>query len=241
MMDIIKIAAQRLGGIDKLAKSLNVTRQIIYKWSKIPSERVIEIERLTGLSRQILRPDLYPSNNNFTTREFRDALGHFATGITIVTTLGKQNKPEGLTVNSFTALSLSPPQVLWCLGKQSPSRKSFEASSHFSINVLNKDQRHISNQFATSTDNKFQGIKWDKGLGGAPTLLDCIATFECSNIQHHQGGDHIIFIGQVERVSTNSGIPLLYNYGKYGIPTRHPDEQGDKKLIDDFDELLFWY
>ena len=240
MLTILKSAAQRLDGVNQLADGLGVTRQALYQWSRVPAERVIEIERLTGVARHDLRPDLYPLDQTIDTRDFRNALGRFATGITAITIRGENEMPEGLTVNSFSALSLEPPLVLWCLGKQSPSLPTFEACSHFAVNVLNKDQRHISNQFATPSEDKFSGINWTEGLGGAPILPGCLATFECRNAQRHDGGDHIIFIGGVEHFTYTDGKPLLYTEGQYGVAAAHPEDQNKTAPIGDFEDLLFW-
>ncbi|MEL0107886.1 MAG: Cro/CI family transcriptional regulator [Rhodospirillaceae bacterium] len=240
MLAILKSAAQRLGSVNHLAESLGVTRQALYQWSRIPAERVLEIERLTGIARHDLRPDLYPLEQTIDTREFRNALGRFATGITVITTRGFNAKPEGLTVNSFAAVSLEPPQVLWCLGKQSPSLPAFEACSHFAVNVLTRDQRDLSNQFATSSDDKFAGIDWTEGRGGAPILENCLATFECRNAIRHDGGDHLIFIGEVEHFHYINGSPLLFNGGQYGIVMTHPEDRNHKNPIGDFEGLLFW-
>ena len=240
MLSILKSAAQRIGGVNQLADGLGVTRQALYQWSRVPAERVIEIERLTGVARHDLRPDLHPLEQKLDTRDFRNALGRFATGITVITIQGDNQKLEGLTVNSFAALSLEPPLVLWCLGNQSPSLPNFEACSYFAINVLMKDQRHLSNQFAISAEDKFEGVPWDEGLGGAPILQGCLATFECRNAQRHDGGDHVIFIGDVERFAYADGMPLLYNGGQYGVAASHPDDRNKKMPIGDFEDLLFW-
>ncbi len=240
MLPILKSAAQRLGGVNQLADGLGVTRQALYQWSRVPAERVIEIERLSGVARHDLRPDLYPLDQKTDPRDFRNALGRFATGITVITIRGEGKKLEGLTVNSFAALSLEPPLVLWCLGKQSPSLPAFEGCSHFAINVLNKDQRHLSNQFATPAEDKFSGIDWTEGLGGAPVLPGSLATFECRNTQRHDGGDHVIFIGGVERFAYTDGMPLLYNGGQYGVAAVHPEDRNAKSSIGDFEDLLFW-
>ena len=143
-------------------------------------------------------------------------------------------------MNSFTALSLEPPLVLWCLGKQSPSLPAFESCSHYAINVLTKDQRNLSHQFAISAEDKFSSVTWDKGLGGAPTLPGCLANFECRNKLRYEGGDHLIFIGEVERFTHTEGMPLLFNGGKYGVAAVHPDDRNRKTSISDFEDLLFW-
>ena len=105
-------------------------------------------------------------------RELRNALGRFATGITVITTATNDGKKEALTANSFSALSLDPPLVLWSLVNEAPSREGFLAAGRFVINVLGSHQRNVSNQFATTSDDKFEHIDWHPGLGGCPVLDD---------------------------------------------------------------------
>lgn len=174
----------------------------------------------------------------FDQRDFRDALGRFATGITVITAKGPKGKPEGLTANSFSAVSLEPPLILWCLGKQATSRQAFEACSHFTVNVLEAGQRALSHRFATPAEDKFAGLDWSPGLGGAPVFPDCLARFECRNTHCHDGGDHLILIGRVERYSHRRGAPLLFNAGKYGIAAAHPDDHGGAADSSDFEDLL---
>ncbi len=171
-------------------------------------------------------------------RAFRDALGRFATGITVITTRGTNGKPEGLTANSFGALSLEPPLVLWCLAKSAPSMPAFEACSHFAINVLGAGQRDLSHRFATPAADKFDGIAWSEGLGGAPVFDGCLARFECHHDRRFDGGDHLIFVGRVERFAQSSGEPLLFNGGRYGVAAGHPDDHGEAVPSGDFADLL---
>jgi len=149
------------------------------------------------------------------TRALRAALGQFATGITVVTAQGRDGQLAGLTVNSFASVSLDPPLVLWSLGDHSPALSLFRECSHYAINVLAADQTDISQRFATSQADKFAGLDYAAGLGGAPLLPGCLASFECRNETIHPGGDHIILIGRVERFSTQEGMPLLYFGGAY--------------------------
>ena len=148
-------------------------------------------------------------------REFRNALGRFATGVTVVTTLGPSGKAEGITANSFSALSLEPQLILWCIGKSTPTYKSFITCTHFSVNVLKADQLDLSNHFAGPSDDKFEGLEWNKGGRGVPLLKDCLAFFECENYQNHDGGDHTILVGKVYNFAYGEGAPLLFNAGKY--------------------------
>ncbi len=240
MLSVLEKAAQRLGGIGRLADNLQITRQALYQWSRVPAERVIELERISGISRSELRPDLYPAEQKLDQRAFRDALGRFATGITVITTRGRRGNLHGLTANSFSALSLEPPLVLWCLNKQSPSCNAFELCSHFAINVLTSSQRNLSQRFATSSNDKFNEIIWHEGLGGAPVLPNALASFECRNVTRYEGGDHLIFVGEVERFSHTDGQPLLYNSGRYNVTAPHPDEFQTELTADDSQDVMLW-
>lgn len=145
----------------------------------------------------------------------RTALGRFATGVTIVTCLDASGRPVGLTANSFSALSLDPPLVLWSLRRSSPSLASFAAAAHFAVNVLAETQVDLSRRFAAPVADKFAEGQWSPGLGGAPVLTGCAAVFECATVQQHDGGDHALFIGRVLRVSDVGVAPLLFQGGHY--------------------------
>jgi len=160
----------------------------------------------------------------FDQREFRDALGCFATGVTIITA-NYNDKPEGLTANSFSAVSLDKPLVLWCLDKSAPTVPIFLSSEYFAINVLSSKQRELSNQFARPAEDKFLNIVWRAGLGDAPLIDDCLATFECKNARQYDEGDHWILIGEVQHFSYSNVEPLLFNRGHYAVPTTHPDDE----------------
>jgi flavin reductase (DIM6/NTAB) family NADH-FMN oxidoreductase RutF len=150
------------------------------------------------------------------TRALRNALGRFATGIAIVTALDHDGKPIGLTVNSFSAVSLEPALVLWCLDNNSHSLESFRRASHHAINILSAQQMDLSNRFATWPADRFVGLPWQAGAGGAPVFPDCCAVFEVANETAHAGGDHTIFVGRVEHFSETPDLaPLLFHAGRY--------------------------
>lgn len=159
---------------------------------------------------------------NIDEKKFRQALGRFITGIAIATTCKADGSPVGLTINSFNSVSLDPPLVLWSLGKNSPSLGEFEQAGHFAINVLGADQIPLSNCFARPGD-KFAEVDWKSGVANAPVIDGCIATFECKTTFCYDGGDHIIFVGEVENFSTTDGEPLLYLDGRYGVARPHPE------------------
>lgn len=150
------------------------------------------------------------------TRPLRDALGRFATGITIVTAIDPDGRPIGLTVNSFSAVSLEPALVLWCLDNTSANLEAFRRASHHAINILSAEQEDLSNRFATWPADRFVGLKWHAGTGGVPVLAKCCATFEVANETAHIGGDHTIFIGRIARYTETPALPpLLFHAGQY--------------------------
>jgi flavin reductase (DIM6/NTAB) family NADH-FMN oxidoreductase RutF len=150
---------------------------------------------------------------SFTSQEFRAALGQFATGVTIVTTRDAQGHAVGLTANSFNSVSLEPPLVLWSLSKRSSSLPAFTAGTHFCINVLTAEQRMLAERFASKAVDRFEGVHWRPGSGNAPVIEGVAAAFECFHHSHHDAGDHVIFIGQVERCDRRLGAPPLLFVG----------------------------
>ncbi|MGB6398155.1 MAG: flavin reductase family protein [Bradyrhizobium sp.] len=149
-------------------------------------------------------------------RDFRNALGTYATGVTIITAAGADGKPYGITCNSFASVSLNPPLVLWSLVLYSSSLGAFENASDFAVSVLGASQQELANRFAKSSDDKFAGVEWRPGLGNAPILADSVANFQCRVANRYYGGDHVIFLGAVEAYSYNRKEPLLFARGGYG-------------------------
>ena len=147
--------------------------------------------------------------------ELRQALGRFVTGVTIVTCRDEHGEPVGLTANSFNALSLDPPLVLWSLRQASSSIDAFTTASHFAINVLSASQVDLSRRFARPSSAKFDEGEWTDGQGGAPLLAGCVAVFECRRRSPHPAGDHVLFIGEVERIGGSAATPLVYHAGHY--------------------------
>lgn len=151
----------------------------------------------------------------FDTQALRKALGRFATGVTIITCRDEAGQPVGLTANSFNALSLDPPLVLWSLRRASPSLPAFAAARYFSVNVLAETQVDLSRRFASSVGDKFAEGHWLPGLGETPVLAGCAAVFECELQAQHEAGDHQLFIGQVRRMADLAVAPLLFQGGHY--------------------------
>ena len=160
--------------------------------------------------------DHNPQNTPASERaSLRYALGSFATGVTVITARDAAGNPAGLTVNSFASVSLDPPLVLWSIGLGSPSFTIFRDCSHYAINVLAADQEEISNRFSNPSPDKFAGLEYTLGLGNAPLLGGCIASFECRNEKQHEGGDHLILVGRVENYIVDMGAPLLFFGSRY--------------------------
>jgi flavin reductase (DIM6/NTAB) family NADH-FMN oxidoreductase RutF len=147
-------------------------------------------------------------------RALRNALGEYPTGVAIATTRTPAG-PVGVTVNSFGSLSLDPPLVLWSLRESSSTIAAFTAASHFAVNVLAADQVDLSRRFARPSSAKFDAGEWTDGQGGAPLLAGCVAVFECRRRSHHVAGDHVLFIGEVERIGGAASTPLVYHAGHY--------------------------
>ena len=146
---------------------------------------------------------------------FRDALGSFATGVTIATTLDTAGAPVGVTASSFNSVSIDPPLVLWSLAKNSLSRDAFCSSGHFAVHVLAASQEELSNRFARSGEDKFCDVAWSKGALGSPVFVEHAALFECETRHQYEGGDHIIFVGEVKSFEARKEAPLLFHAGSY--------------------------
>ncbi len=149
-------------------------------------------------------------------RTLRDALGCFATGVTVVTCFDKAGDPVGLTANSFTALSLDPPLLLVCVAKASTSAGPLTSAQAFAVNVLQTRQQPASITFSTRGEDRFGQTEWSVGEHGAPVLMESLSVFECRRHAIHDGGDHVILVGEVTKASFVAGLdPLLYFRGSY--------------------------
>lgn len=152
----------------------------------------------------------------FSEKEFRAALGQFATGITVVTAWAGEEPHIGFTVNSFNSVSMTPPLILFSVARTLRRFDLLSAADAYVVNVLTADQERISNQFAASDGDKWAEVPWREGEGGAPVLADALATFECVPWAQYEGGDHVIFVGEVKRfeIRKNAGA-LAYFRGRY--------------------------
>jgi flavin reductase (DIM6/NTAB) family NADH-FMN oxidoreductase RutF len=150
------------------------------------------------------------------TWDFKQAVGVFTTGVTVVTSCDDAGVRYGLTANSFTSVSLEPPLVLFCAYHLAPSLEGLIRSEHFAINVLASDQEDIAKRFARPAADKFAGLDWRVGIFGAPLLDRCIAHIECTLEQCHPSGDHDIVVGRVHRVRFYAGEPLIFHRSRFG-------------------------
>ena len=152
----------------------------------------------------------------FTTADFRATLGMFATGVTIVTARRADGTLAGLTANSFNSVSLEPPLVLWSLARSAGSMPAFERGSHYAINILAAEQHALAERFASKAIDRFADLAFREGAGGAPIIEGAAAVFECFNRSRYEEGDHVIFVGEVERCAWRTGAqPLIFHGGRY--------------------------
>jgi flavin reductase (DIM6/NTAB) family NADH-FMN oxidoreductase RutF len=148
--------------------------------------------------------------------DFRRVLGHFATGVTILTTTDVESRPTGLTVSAFCSVSLDPPQILVCVDHKSQSYPALRDGACFGVNILGTDHESVSRRFATTRLDKFDGVPWSRGTLGVPLIDGALAQLECRTVSRHVEGDHTILVGRVEEARNGAGEPLLYFRGKYG-------------------------
>jgi flavin reductase (DIM6/NTAB) family NADH-FMN oxidoreductase RutF len=147
--------------------------------------------------------------------ELRQVMGHFATGVTIITTLTKAAQLHGLTANAFTSVSLEPPLLLISVDKKAESWPAFEESRVFTVNILSDNQEGLSRKFAVSGGNKFEGVAYRIGANGAPILDGTLAYIECTLYAAYDGGDHSIYLGEIQQAEIHEGKPLVFYRGGY--------------------------
>lgn len=149
--------------------------------------------------------------------ELRKVLGTFVTGVTIITTLDGDGLPVGITANSFASVSLDPPLVLWSQGLRAYSLPVFRDAPRFVVNILANDQVELSRRFSSGDADRFQGVNQRLGLGGLPVLDGCLATLECVKVNTYPGGDHLVYLGQVEKFQRSARQPLAFSGGRYSV------------------------
>ncbi|MGO9450027.1 MAG: flavin reductase family protein [Candidatus Binataceae bacterium] len=147
--------------------------------------------------------------------ELRRVMGHFATGVTVITTFRKSGEIHGLTANAFTSVSLVPPLLLICVDKKAESYACFDETKVFTVNILASDQEDLSRRFAISGGQKFEGVSYRSGANGAPILAGTVGYIECKVTAAHDGGDHTIYVGEIEQAETRDTKPLLFFRGGY--------------------------
>ncbi len=146
---------------------------------------------------------------------FRKTMGSFVAGVTVVTTVGDDGQPYGLTATAFSSVSMAPPLALVCIDKGSSTHTHFAASGVFTVNFLAADQEDVSNRFASSTADKFGAGDWRRGHLGPAILSGTLGYAECRLVHSYDGGDHTIYVGQIESADTSPGEPLTYYRGAY--------------------------
>lgn len=149
-------------------------------------------------------------------RDYRRALGAFPTGVTIMTARGPDGARVGMTANSFASVSLHPPLILWSLTRRSHSFAAFTGAEHFAVNILGAHQADLALRFSKSDIDRFAGLSTEEGLGGAPLIPDAIACLQCRRAALHEGGDHVIIVGEVLAYSYDHRPPLIFSRGAFG-------------------------
>lgn len=151
----------------------------------------------------------------FDSQQFRSALGGFPTGVAVVTARAEDGKPIGITINSFSSVSLEPPLVLWSLAKNSPNLAHFACGCRHIIHVLADHQDALAKRFASRLPDKFSGLSHESNQDNIPRLDECVATFECTTRTLHEEGDHVIVIAHVQQIDQREREPLLFWGGKF--------------------------
>ena len=162
-----------------------------------------------------------PGIRLFDSRDLRRVLGTFVTGVTVVTTTDNEGRFHGVTANSFSSVSLDPPLILWSQAVKTHSHPVFFKAERFAINILAEDQIELSKRFAKSSEEKFSGIEVDIGAGGVPLLRDCSARLQCRVVSRVPGGDHTIYVGEVEAIDRAERKPLAFGNGQYLLADPH--------------------
>ena len=149
------------------------------------------------------------------TGAYRKVLAQFPTGVAVMTVLLADGRPLGITINSFSSVSLSPPVILWSISRSTPSYSAFAGATHFAVNFLAEGQKDLSTKFSRPSEDKFSGVEWASGLDGVPILVGCTAYMECSLRERIVVGDHDIILGDVLGFSSTDKQPLVYALSDY--------------------------
>jgi len=174
---------------------------------------------------------IQPLTPDFESTHFRHALSRFATGVTVISTFAPDAQKGdtasssfvGITASSFNSVSLTPPLVLWSLGHRASSLPLFRAGTHYVVNVLAADQLDLCNRFASGQGDRFAQTNYSLGQAGLPILRGALAWFECHNRSRYEEGDHVIFVGEVERCGfADGGPPLVYQNSRFSTTQTLP-------------------
>ena len=163
----------------------------------------------------------------FTERQFRDALAQFATGVTVICAQAQHGGYAGFTANSFNALSLDPPLILWSLHVRASTLAAFEQAEHYTVNVLAHDQIDLARRFSAPHEDRFAGVAYRLGLADAPLIDGCVAWLECRRHARYTMGDHELFIGRVEHCERRPGVGLVFVHGGYAMPQEIRGQESD--------------
>ena len=147
--------------------------------------------------------------------EFRNVLGRFASGVTVVTAVAADGKDQGMTVSSFASVSLVPPLVLICIERTASAHEALTTTDEFVVNILSADQEQVARRFAIEGIDRFEGVAYGRARSGIPVLENVIGVIECRRTTLYSGGDHTIIVGEVEAARAENGKPLLYYRGGY--------------------------
>ena len=176
-------------------------------------------------------PTIEPLTPDFEAPHFRQALSRFATGVTVITTFAPDAQKGdtasssfvGITASSFNSVSLTPPLVLWSLGHRASNLPLFHAGTHYVVNVLAADQLDLCQRFASGQGDRFAQTDHTLGQAGLPILRGALAWFECHNRSRYEEGDHVIFVGEVERCGfADEGQPLVFQQGQFSTTQKLP-------------------
>jgi flavin reductase (DIM6/NTAB) family NADH-FMN oxidoreductase RutF len=162
----------------------------------------------------------------FTERDFRDALGEFATGVAIICARRADGRHAGFTANSFNSVSLDPPLIVWSLNRRASNLPAFQRAERYAINVLAHDQVDLARRFARPHIDRFAGVAFQLGIAQAPLIEGCVAWFECSHHEQLRAGDHVLFLGRVETCARRRDAGLVFHHGRFGAT--HAQEGCDR-------------
>lgn len=167
--------------------------------------------------------------SDFAPEDFRAAMGSFAAGVTVITTLDANGAPQAVTATAFSSVSLSPPLCLVCIAKRTRTYQPLLLKGSFAVNILRAEQEWLSARFASSAVDRFASVAWEPGaVTGCPIITGALVSMECHVVEVHSGGDHDIFLGSPTSIRVHEGAPLVYWRGSYSsLPPPRSDDAAD--------------